>query len=325
MKRVSKRTFKESEVKEHIVTFCFEPKMVISCNNSSEENWINDGFVWENIGQWTIDDAINSLLKQDEAEGLDLAEYVDDDLKGIVKTIKMEWHSRRDELLLVHCTITTEPTEQIIEDLKDYLEGQMSDGWGEGFEQQELASSSYIVVANENDTNGYDEMFFFDKSQWRYAEAKAEEMNEAANGCEDKEYWSTYDSSCSVYFSFWDRNGSRIRAVLIDGRDTEGYDIDGRDVEGYNRFNRDKDGYDREGFKRDFRGVDRDREGYDREGFNRSGKDREGYDKEGFQDVGNKRPVNSKGVANGAIFKRDKNGRVFIKNIVDFGESRKRR
>ena len=187
MKKVSKRTFKESEVKEHIVTFCFEPRMVVSCSNSGEEGWIDDGFVWEDVGQRTIDDAINSLLKQDEAEGCDLAKYVDDNLKGIVKTIKMEWQSRRDELLLVHCTLTTEPTEQIIEDLKDYLEGQMSDGWGEGFEQQELASSSYIVVANENDTNGYDEMFFFDKSQWRYAEAKAEEMNEAANGYGDED------------------------------------------------------------------------------------------------------------------------------------------
>ena len=337
MKKVSKRTFKESEVKEHIVTFCFEPRMVISCNNFGEEDWIDDGFVWEDIGQRTIDDAINSLLKQDEAEGCDLAKYVDDNLKGLVKTIKMEWQSHRDELLLVHCTLTTEPTEQIIEDLKEYLEGQMANGWGEGFEQQELASSSYIVVANENDTNGYDEMFFFDKSQWRYAEAKAEEMNEAANGDEDededdtyadssdKEYWSTYDSSCSVYYTFWNRYGSQIRAVLIDGRDAEGFDIDGRDREGYDRFGRDKDGFNKKGYKRDFYGVERDRDGYDEKGFDSNGKDREGFDKSGHKDLGNKRPTNKAGKEQGAIFQTDKNGKVTIKNTFDMGESRKRK
>lgn len=56
---------------------------------------------------------------------------------------------------LMGCTIVQlkEPlAEKEMEDLQDYLKGQFSDGWGEGFEQQEIQTRDgmlYVFFANE--------------------------------------------------------------------------------------------------------------------------------------------------------------------------------
>lgn len=337
-RKSAKNLLDEAEAKEHIVTFCYLPKMNIQYDNPSEEGWLDDGFIWEGIGQRKVDSAINDLLEYDRKEGIDLAEYVDDDLKGIVKTIKMEWQSEPEELLLVHCTVVTNNVKSIIKPLQSYLGGQMSDGWGEGFEQQTLGSTTYYTVYDENDDGGYQEMYFYDSSDYRYAEQKVQELNDEANeNCreyndeteewedgESDEHWDYYESRASISYSFWP-DSKCLQSILIDGYSAEGFDAKGFDKEGFDRFGKDKDGYNREGFKKGWDGVARDRDGYDETGFDRDGKDREGFDKEGFKDLNNKRPTNKAGKEQGAVLKTNKDGKVFVKNTFDMGESRNRK
>ena len=183
-----------------------------------------------------------------------------DELYGKVSGIHLEYDTG-DGVLLVTCNLNVPATEDVVKSLRDYVKGQMSDGWGEGFEQTPLAETTIYGVFNENDE--YDTEFF---SSINDAEENCEEKQNYEPG-EDEDYEnedSYYVDTVNVeaYYSFWDPNRDMIVDTIIDGIDKQGFDR-----EGYN-----SKGFDRSG---------RDREGYDEGGFDRNGKDRGGFDRDG--------------------------------------------
>jgi len=281
----------------------------------------------QDIDSWDVNYQSKMIdMIDDDENAQDLAEYVDDNLKGKVTKIDLTWKKELNYGLgglrtITHVAPGVDP-ESIIEDLKDYLEGQMSDGWGEGFEQQEIAEWSCYVVYSDDD-----EWFLEDfGGDWRGAEDRAEELNreyseeeydEDEEYGEDGPYFST-EARVTAYCSFWKARGNDNPVniqVFDNGYDAEGFDFTGYDREGYNRKGYDKGGYDREGFDR----WGTDREGYNREGYNREGRDRQGFDRSGYRDMNNKRPTDGKGREQGGKFKVDKNGRVSVSNIFDEG------
>ena len=77
---------------------------------------------------------------------------------------------------MAYCTVEDDWTDEDTKQLKDYLSGQYSDGWGEGFEQREFAEFDEL------------EEFYDDENEEYY-----------------EEYVNYY-----VYASFWQRDGFRI-------------------------------------------------------------------------------------------------------------------
>lgn len=79
----------------------------------------------------------------EELKNLDLAEYIDDDLKSIVKSITVELDSENSKAYTtIKCN--KELTSDELNRIEDYIEGQFADGWGEGFEQQDFKTNSTV-------------------------------------------------------------------------------------------------------------------------------------------------------------------------------------
>ena len=127
----------------------------------------------------------DELFEALQKESTDLAEYAGEyhgstyykKLRKI--TMSAEWIGRK-LYGLATCEVSDNWTENDTAQLKEYLTGQYSDGWGEGFEQHEIASYTEIETAEE-----YDE--------------------EA-----DEYYESEWEVRCNVYISFCPDTNFRI-------------------------------------------------------------------------------------------------------------------
>lgn len=111
-------------------------------------------------------DFVDNILEaiEDDAETTEnLAEYIDDDspLKGVVTEINIsviKFESKLCSWTEVICTrLLTKEEEELV---KEYLTGQYSDGWGEGFEQRPLISRKVTRTAEGEynaETDEYDD------------------------------------------------------------------------------------------------------------------------------------------------------------------------
>ena len=80
---------------------------------------------------------------------------------------------RGDELMGCTTVKLREPlTEPEMQDLQDYLKGQFSDGWGEGFEQQEIQTDDGVLYVH----FGEAEPFYFEVEQMQPAEPLKEQL-----------------------------------------------------------------------------------------------------------------------------------------------------
>ena len=99
-------------------------------------------------------DSIQSAVEQRSSDnGGNLMSYFDEDrnpgVKEKVLSATPSVEIRGSELMGCTTVILKEPlTEEEMEDLQDYLKGQFSDGWGEGFEQQEIQTGDGVLYVH---------------------------------------------------------------------------------------------------------------------------------------------------------------------------------
>ena len=80
---------------------------------------------------------------------------------------------RNGELMGCTTVVLKEPlADEEMEDLQDYLHGQFSDGWGEGFEQQEIQTDDGVLYVH----FGEAEPFYFEVEQMQPAEPMKEQL-----------------------------------------------------------------------------------------------------------------------------------------------------
>ena len=130
------------------------------------------------------EDYANELYEALKKDGTDLAEYIYEDdgsIYGKVHkiTISADWVNGK-LYGLATCEVSDDWTDADTALLKEYLEGQYSDGWGEGFEQREIDSFTEIETSEEYDEEG------------------------------DEYYESEWDVRYDVYISFWQFDNFRI-------------------------------------------------------------------------------------------------------------------
>jgi len=128
--------FLNESVQDDTYTIIYEnPTFIEKINDGDfdedEDDFGNDDYDFGDIIDIVIDDFNETELEQ----------YLDDNLSKKVITIRAEESNSPQETFLIKVKVKGVPSKEDIYDIKNYISGQCSDGWGEGFEQQ--------------DTNGY--------------------------------------------------------------------------------------------------------------------------------------------------------------------------
>ena len=235
------KKLKESEAINNTITFVYNYELKYSQWDVSEDSFrsFDDGVLFNYVDSVDPDEEIEKMVAADfeELGPEGLAQYISDeevDLRNSVETIVGKFDAEKQQLFMI-CTLKTgvdpkdiitynDSAEYTVEDaLKDYIEGQLSDGWGEGFEQQEIEMGTAYCVYNEDDA--YDCEWFANESE---AMSDCNSKNDYSESYEDDEddedevETASYDW-CPVNVratcSFWSR-GSLLAKVLINGEDT---------------------------------------------------------------------------------------------------------
>lgn len=313
-----KKYFRESE-KKHTIELVYNSNYHLYCPDFANDRVydVDDPDFWNKV-----DRNIKELVDEDN----DLTEYLPKDLKDKVTSVKLSYED--DNRLYVICEVSGD-VDSVKDQLIDYVNGQMSDGWGEGFEQQDLASTTVYACYDQNDTSSHPYIEFYSnvRDARDYCESQNEDYDYDDEEDEENRTDYTYEEvEVYVTCSFWERGAKIPSEVLIDGYNEEGFDKAGYDKNGYNRYGYDKDGFDKKGMDR--AGYDRD--GYDSEGYNEVGRDRDGFDKSGVKASGVKGiNVNKSGKAfvadpySGLKEKKNMRKNNFRENEVPFVELNK--
>lgn len=208
----------------HTIELLYTPFFKLNCPDFPNENYIESA----NYDFWS---SVDKICKRLVDLANDLTVFLPEELKGKVTSVKLAMEDDSN-LLQVLCKVKG-PVEQIKDELIEWVNGQMSDGWGENFEQEELGSTEMFACYDENDDTPRPYVEFYDSE--RDARNFCREQNDyevdEEEGEEEIPYY-RYDS-VKVYAtcSFW-KKGSKIPyKVYVDGYDEAEYDVGGYDKE----------------------------------------------------------------------------------------------
>lgn len=232
------KKLKESEAINNTITFVYNYELKYSQSDVSDDSFrsFDDSVLFKYINSVDPDEEIEEMVATD-FEDLGpggLAQYISDkeiDLQNSVESIVANFDAEKRQLFMI-CTLKPEvdpkdiitydgSAEYTVEDaLKDYIDGQLSDGWGEGFEQQEIEMGTAYCVYNEDDD--YDCEWFADEREAMDDCNSKNDYSENYESDEDEEESASYDwcpVNVKATCSFWSR-GSLLAKVLINGEDT---------------------------------------------------------------------------------------------------------
>lgn len=285
-RKVNRKHLRESE-ENHTIELLYIPFFKLHCADFPNNDYIESA----NYDFWgSVDKNCQRLVELNN----DLTEFLPEELEGKVTSVKLSIEDSSG-LLVVLCDVKGPIDDSVKTKLIEWLNGQMSDGWGENFEQEELGSTEMYACYDENDTSPRPYVEFYDSE--REAKEYCQEQNDYEDDEDEEVPYYVYDSvEAYATCSFWKRGLEIPSKVYVDGYDEKGYDVGGYDKEGFNSRGKDKDGFDRNGLN----SSGFDREGFDKDGFDKSGRDRDGFDKSG------KKASGVKGV------NTDRSGKAFI-------------
>lgn len=145
---------------------------------------------WNISGEEYFDELQKSVqYEMKEFGNVGLAEYLNNDLKGLVTSIIVDVE-KIGENIVSKTTVKAirELTSQEIEKVKDYITGQFSDGWGEGFEQSPI-------------------------DEYTTTETDYEDVEVEDGTFESEPY--DYDVNIEVYAHFWQMENFNINITKI--------------------------------------------------------------------------------------------------------------
>lgn len=233
------KKLKESEAVKNKITFVYNYELKYSQWDVSDDSFrsFDDSVLFKYVNSVDPDKEIEKMVAADfeELGPEGLAQYISDkeiDLQNSVESIVANFNAEKQQLF-VTCTLKPgvdpedlisyeDNVEHTVEDaLKDYIDGQLSDGWGEGFEQQEIEMGTAYCVYNEDDE--YDCEWFADESEAMSDCNSKNDYSESYEDDEDEVETASYDwcpVNVKATCSFWS-HGSLLAKVLINGEDAD--------------------------------------------------------------------------------------------------------
>lgn len=235
------KKLKESEVVKNKITFVYNYELKYNQWDVSDDSFrsFDDSVLFTYVNSVDPDKEIEKMVAADfeELGPEGLAQYISDkevDLQNSVESIVGNFDAKKQQLFIT-CTLKPgvdpedlisyqDNVEHTVEDaLRDYIDGQLSDGWGEGFEQQEIEMGTAYCVYNEDDE--YDCEWFANESEAMHDCNSKNDYSESYGDDEDEDEVETasYDwcpvnvkATCSFY-----SHGSLLAKTLINGVDAD--------------------------------------------------------------------------------------------------------
>ena len=173
--------------------YIFESPIVITLyNETMNQDLDTDDLEYYSECLDNLKEAVNNEMKEMGNKGL--AEYLDDEfLEKVVKSIEVSIEDFKAKTKVI---TNSELNESNIIKLKEYIEGQFSDGWGEGFEQD--------VIYHDTERQ-------LDEDE--YSEAYDQYLEDPDNNEEPDESDYQIDANIEYYAHFWNSKNFYLKQV----------------------------------------------------------------------------------------------------------------